>query len=110
MFNILLINIIQQNKNTIQKESNRAVQPDSHFCVNWHVQNAAEKQKHYETKDGDMVRYILKPSIGTKGHELKWSSTQHKVVGNSTDNRYYIPSIAVEHRKSKMWLRHELMK
>ena len=57
-----------------------------------------------------MVRYKLKPSIGTKGHEPKWSSTRHQVVGNSTGNQYYIPSIAVECRKSKMWMRHELMK
>ena len=57
-----------------------------------------------------MVRFKLKPSIGTKGHEPKWSSTRHKVVGNSTDNQYFIPSIAVEYRKSKMWLRHELLK
>ena len=32
-----------------------------------------------------------------------------KVVGNSTDNQYFIPSTAVEYRKSKMWLRHELL-
>ena len=57
-----------------------------------------------------MVRFKLKPSIGTKGHEPKWSSTRHTVVGNSTDNQYYIPSIAVEYRKSKIWMRHELMK
>ena len=53
-----------------------------------------------------MVRYKLKPSIGTKGHEPKWSSTRHKVVGNSTDNKYFTPSI----NKNKMWLRHELLK
>ena len=57
-----------------------------------------------------MVRFKLKPSIGTKGYEPKWSSTRHKAVGNPTGNQYYIPSIAVEHRKSKMWVRHELMK
>ena len=53
-----------------------------------------------------MVIYKLKPSIGTKSHEPKWSSTRHKVVGNSTNNRYIIPGI----NKSKMWLRHELLK
>ena len=57
-----------------------------------------------------MVRFKLKRSIGTKGHEPKWSSTRHTVVGNSTDNQYYIPSIAVEYRKSKMRMRHGLMK
>ena len=56
-----------------------------------------------------MVRYKLKPSIGTKSHEPKWSSTRHRIVGNYPDNQYYIPSIAVENRKTKMWLRHELM-
>ena len=34
-----------------------------------------------------MVRYKQKPSIGTKSHEPKWSSTRHKVVGNSTNNK-----------------------
>ena len=53
-----------------------------------------------------MVRYKLKPSIGTKGHEPKWSSTRHKVVGKPTNNQYFIPSV----NKSKMWLRHELLK
>ena len=57
-----------------------------------------------------MVRYKLKPNICTKGQEPKWSPTRHKVVGNSTDNQYFIPSIAAEYRKSKVWLRHEIMK
>ena len=57
-----------------------------------------------------MVRYKLKPSIGTKSHEPTWSSTRHKAVGNSTNNQYYIPSVAVENRKSKVWMRHELLK
>ena len=79
--------------------------------MNWHLQNNAKKtRKHSELKDGDMVRFKLKPSIGTKSHEPKWSSTRHKVVGNSTDNQYYLPRISVEYRKSKMWLRHELLK
>ena len=57
-----------------------------------------------------MVRFKLKPSIGIKSHEPKWSSTRQTVVGNSTDNQYCIPSVTVEHRKSKIWLRHERMK
>ena len=57
-----------------------------------------------------MVRFKLKPSIGTKYHQPKWSSSLHKVVGNSTGNQYFVPSIAVEYRKSKVWLRHEIMK
>ena len=76
----------------------------------WHLQNAAKKNRKYpDIKDGDMVRFKLKPSIGTKSHQPKWSSTRHKVVGDSTDNQYYIPSITVEYRKSKLWLRHELL-
>ena len=27
-----------------------------------------------------MVRYKLKPSIGTESHETKWSSTRHRIV------------------------------
>ena len=53
-----------------------------------------------------MVRFKQKPSIGTKGHEPKWSSTRHTVVGNTVDNQYYIPSVAVQYRKSKLFLRH----
>ena len=56
-----------------------------------------------------MVRYKLKPSIGTKGHEPKWSSTRHRIVGNSSDNQYCIPSVAVENRKTNLWMRHELL-
>ena len=83
----------------------------NHLWVNWHLQiNAKKTRQHSELKDGDMVRFKLTPSIGTKSHEPKWSSTRHKVVGNSTDNQYYLPNIYVEYRKSKMWLRHELLK
>ena len=57
-----------------------------------------------------MVRYKLKTNIRTKGHEPKWSSTRHRIVGNSTDNQSYIPSVAVEHRKTKLWMRYELLK
>ena len=64
-----------------------------------------KNRKHPDIKDGDMVRYKLKPSIGTKSHEPKWSSTRHKVIGNPSNNQYYIPSV----NKSKLWLRHELL-
>ena len=53
-----------------------------------------------------MVRYKLKPSIGTKSHEPKWSSTRHKVIENPTNNQYLIPGIS----RSKVWLRHGLLK
>ena len=78
----------------------------NHVWVNWHLQNAAKKNRtHPDIKDGDMVRYKLKPSIGTNSHEPKWSSTRHRIVAIK-GNQYFIPSID----KSKMWLRHELMK
>jgi len=96
---------------TIQIKPNEATKPYNRLWVNWHLQNNAKRNRKYpDIKDGDMVRFKLKPSIGTKGHETKWSSTRHKVVGDSTNNQYYLPSIAVEYRKSKMWLRHELLK
>ena len=57
-----------------------------------------------------MVRYKLNPGIGTKNRETKWSSTRHKVVEHSSNNRYFFPSVAVENRKSKVWMRHELLK
>ena len=57
-----------------------------------------------------MFRFKLKPSIGTKGHEAKWSSTRHEVTRTPEDNQYVIPSVAVDYRKSTMWLRHELLK
>ena len=48
-----------------------------------------------------MVRYKLKSNIGTKSPKPKWSSTRHRIVGSPTDNQYYIPSVAVENRKTK---------
>ena len=65
-----------------------------------------KNKKHPDIKDGDMVRYKLKSSIGTKSHEPKWSSTRHKVIGNPTNNKYFVTSI----NKSKVWLRHELLR
>ena len=92
---------------TIQIKPNEAGKSINHLWVNWHLQNAAKKNRKYpDIKDGDMVRYKLKPSIGTKGHEPKWSSTRHKVVGKPTNNQYFIPSV----NKNKVWLRHELLK
>ena len=96
---------------TIQITPNEATKPDNRLWVNWHLNASAKKNRKYpDIKDGDMVRFKLKPSIGTKSHQPKWSSTRHKVVGNSTNNEYFIPSITVEYRKSKIWMRHEIMK
>ena len=92
---------------TTQTKPNEAGTKENHLWVSWHLQNAAKKNRKYpDIKDGDMVRYKLKPSIGTKGHEPKWSSTRHKVVGKPTNNQYFIPSV----NKNKVWLRHELLK
>ena len=75
---------------TIQIKPNEAGEKVNHLWVNWHLQNNAKRNRKYpDIKDGDMVRFKLKPSIGTKGHAPKWSSTRHKVVGNSTDNQYF---------------------
>ena len=68
------------------------------------------KRKHPDIKDCDMVRYKLKPSIGSKNQEPKRSSTRHRVIGNSTNNQYCTPSVAVENRKTKVWMRHEWLK
>ena len=90
----------------IQTKPNEAGKKEHHLWINWHLQNAAEKNRqHPEIKDGDVVRYELKPSIVTKSREPKWSSTRHRIVAIK-GNRYFIPSI----NKSKMWLGHELMK
>ena len=115
-------NWIKHMNNIIKKQSStehsvtqikpaEAGNEEDHLWVNWHLQNSAKKnRKHPDITNGDMVRYKLKPSIGTKSHEPKWSSTRHRIVGNSTDNQYYIPSVAVENRKTQLWMRHELLK
>ena len=112
---IKYINIIKRQNSTehsvTQIKPTEAGNKENHLWVNWHLQNSAKKnRKHPDITNGDMVRYKLKPSIGTKSHEPKWSSTRHRIVGNSTDNQYYIPSVAVDNRKTKLWMRHELFK
>ena len=70
-------------RNTIQIKPNEAVKQENHLWVSWHLQNSAKRnRKHPEIEKGDMVRYKLKPSIGTKSHEAKWSSTRHKDACN----------------------------
>ena len=80
-------NIIKKQNSTehsvIQIKPIEAGNKENHLWVNWRLQNAAKKnRKHPGIKDGDMVRYKLKTSIGTKNHEPKWSSTRHRTVGN----------------------------
>jgi len=107
-----IINTYNVTEHSItQIKPNEAGNKDNRLWVNWHLQNNSKHiRKHPELKDGDMVRFKLKPSIGTKGHEPKWSSTRHTIVGNSTNNEYYLPSVDVEYRKSNVFLRHELLK
>ena len=52
-----------------------------------------------------MVRVHIKPKIGTKAHEPKWSSTRHKVI-RIDGNKYLIDYMP----KKKVFLRHELLK
>ena len=52
-----------------------------------------------------MVRINIKKNKFKKEHDPNWSSTRHKVV-DVRGNSYYIPSI----NKSKLYLRHELLK
>ena len=91
---------------TIQITPNEATKPYNRLWIIWHLQNASKKNRKYpEIKDGSMVRFKLKPSIGTKGHEAKWSSTRHKVI-NIIGNSYLIDYLP----KNKLFLRHELLK
>ena len=84
---------------------------ENHLWVNLHLQNSAKtNRKHPDIKDCDMVIHKLKPSIGTKSPEPKWSPTRHRIVDNSIDNQYYIPSVAVENRTTILWMRHEVLK
>ena len=92
--------------NTIQIKPNEAVKKENRIWVSWHLQISAKRnRKHPGIKKGDMIRFKLKPSIGTKSHSPKWSSTRHKILAIK-DGQYVIPSI----NESKMWLRHELFK
>ena len=65
---------------TIQIKPNEAGEKRNHLWVSWHLQNNAKRNRKYpDIKPGDMVRVHIKPKIGTKAHEPKWSSTRHKV-------------------------------
>ena len=91
---------------TIQIKPNEAGEKVNHLWVSWHLQNAAKKNRKYpDIKPGDMVRVHIKPKIGTKAHEPKWSSTRHKVI-RIDGNSYLIDYLP----KKKLFLRHELLK
>ena len=71
-----------------------AANKENHLWVNWHLQNNAKSNRQlFELKAGDMVRVHIKPKLGAKGHEPKWSSTRHIVI-RIDDNKLltdYIP-------------------
>ena len=91
---------------TIQIKPNEAVEKVNHLWVSWHLQNNAKRNRKYpDIKPGDMVRVHIKPKIGTKAHEPKWSSTRHKVI-RIDGNSYLINYLP----KKKLFLRHELLK
>ena len=91
---------------TIQIKPKEAGEKRNHLWVSWHLQNAAKKNRKYpDIKPGDMVRVQIKPKIGTKAHEPKWSSTRHKVI-RIDGNSYLIDYLP----KKKLFLRHELLK
>ena len=91
---------------TIQIKPNEASEKVNHLWVNWHLQNKAKSNRKYpDTSKGDMVRVHIKPKIGTKAHEPKWSSTRHKVI-RIDGNSYLIDYLP----KKKLFLRHELLK
>ena len=91
---------------TIQIKPKEAGEKRNHLWVSWHLQNKAKSnRKHPDIKPGDMVRVHIKPKIGTKAHEPKWSSTRHKVI-RIDGNSYLIDYLP----KKKLFLRHELLK
>ena len=84
----------------------KLVKQENHLWVNWHLQNNAKSNRKYpDIKPGDMARVHIKPKIGTKAHEPKWSSTRHKVI-RIDGNKYLIDYLP----KKKVFLRHELLK
>ena len=91
---------------TIQIKPKEAGEKRNHLWVSWHLQNNAKRNRKYpDIKPGDMVRVHIKPKIGTKAHEPKWSSTRHKVI-RIDGNSYLIDYLP----KKKLFLRHELLK
>ena len=91
---------------TIQIKPNEAGEKRNHLWVSWHLQNDAKRNRKYpDISKGDMVRVHIKPKIGTKAHEPKWSSTRHKVI-RIDGNSYLIDYLP----KKKLFLRHELLK
>jgi len=91
---------------TIQIKPKEAGEKVNHLWVSWHLQNNAKRNRKYpDIKPGDMVRVHIKPKIGTKAHEPKWSSTRHKVI-RIDGNSYLIDYLP----NKKLFLRHELLK
>ena len=105
-----IYNIIYKYNSTehsiTQLKPNEAGKQENHLWVNWHLQNKAKSNQQYtEIKADDMVRVHVKPKLGTKGHEPKWSSTRHKVI-RIDGNKYLIDHMP----KIKLCSRHESLK
>ena len=89
--------------NTIQIKPNEALRPSNHLWVVWHLQNAANNNRHYEeVKKGQMVRIMInKENKFDKGHMPSWTSETYKVIGIDTNN------FILDHpTKRKVILRH----
>ena len=56
--------------------------------MNWHLQNAAKKNRPYEEikKKGDMVRIMVKKNKFDKAHMPNWSLEKYKVIGIDNNN------------------------
>ena len=103
-------NIIKKYNSTghsvTQMKPSEAGNKENHIWVNWHLQNNAKSNRKYpDIKAGDMVRVHIKPKLGAKGHEPKWSSTRHIVI-RIDGNKHLIDYLP----KNKLLLRHELPK
>ena len=74
---IILLKTYNSTEHSVtQIKPNETGKKENHLWVNWHLQNKAKSQREYpDIKDGVMVRFKLKPSIGTK-----FSSTEMESV------------------------------
>ena len=73
----------------VQIKPNEAGKKENHLWANLHLQrNAKSNRKYPIILPNDMVRVHVKPELGTKEHEPKWSSTRHKVI--RTDSKKHL--------------------
>ena len=85
MWQILLIYIYiytNTTHSTLEINPVDAVKSESHLWVNWHLQNATNKNRPYEEiQKGDMVRIMIKHNKFDKAHMPNWSIETYKVLG-----------------------------